>query len=251
MTMTRPMRTGFAAILLLAILGCAPLWAVDADALLAEVDQRMQPGALEMYRKIINVEPDGRSREFVLYTVRSGADSMAAVFLDPASERGRSTLRLGENMWLYIPDVGRPIRITSLQSVVGGVFSNTDILRLDFSVEYSATLLEEDEEQYVLDLQARGPEVAYDRLKMWVDQQTRTPAKIEAYAATGLLIKTLEYSRITDFGDGIVRPAMLETTSPLQRGYRSVMLFSGIARRDFPDEVFSLGYLPRIGDLRR
>jgi len=44
---------------------------------------------------------------------------------------------------------------------------------------------------------------------------------------------------------------MLETTSPLQRGYRSVMLFSGIARRDFPDEVFSLGYLPRIGDLRR
>ncbi|WP_083499491.1 hypothetical protein [Thioalkalivibrio nitratireducens] len=25
------------------------------------------------------------------------------------------------------------------------------------------------------------------------------------------------YSRITDFGDGIVRPAMLETTSPLQR----------------------------------
>lgn len=88
-------------------------------------------------------------------------------------------------------------------------------------------------------------------LKMWVDQQTRTPAKIEAYAATGLLIKTLEYSRITDFGDGIVRPAMLETTSPLQRGYRSVMLFSGIARRDFPDEVFSLSYLPRIGDLRR
>jgi len=123
MSMIRSIRTRFAAVILLAILGCGPLWAVDADALLAEVDQRMQPGALEMYRKIINVEPDGRSREFVLYTVRSGADSMAAVFLDPASERGRSTLRLGENMWLYIPDVGRPIRITSLQSVVGGVFS--------------------------------------------------------------------------------------------------------------------------------
>lgn len=52
----------------------------------------------------------------------------------------------------HIPDVGRPIRITSLQSVVVGVFSNTDILRLDFSVEYSATLLEEDADPYVFDL---------------------------------------------------------------------------------------------------
>lgn len=232
-------------------LGASNATAMDADALLAEVDQRMQPGALEMYRKIINVEPDGRSREFVMYTVRKGGDSMAAVFLDPASERGRSTLRLGENMWLYIPDVGRPIRITSLQSVVGGVFSNNDILRLDFGSEYSAALLDEDDQHYVLDLKARGPAVAYDRLKMWVDRETRTPAVIEAYAAGGMLIKTLTYSRITDFGDGIVRPGMLETTSPLQQGYRSVMLFSGIARREFPDEVFTLSYLPKVGELRR
>jgi hypothetical protein len=154
-------------------------------------------------------------------------------------------------MWLYIPDVGRPIRITSLQSVVGGVFSNNDILRLDFGSEYSATLLDEDDQHYVLDLKARGPAVAYDRLKMWVDRETRTPATIEAYAAGGMLIKTLTYTRITDFGGGIVRPAMLETTSPLQQGYRSVMLFSGIARREFPDEVFTLSYLPKVGELRR
>jgi outer membrane lipoprotein-sorting protein len=224
---------------------------VDADALLHEVDRRMQPGSFEMYRKIINIEPDGRRREFVLYSVRKGEDGLAAVFLDPPSERGRSTLRLGENMWLYIPEVGRPIRITSLQSVTGGGFSNADILRLDFSTEYTAVLEAEDNQGFVLDLTARGPAVAYDRLRMEVDRATLTPVTIEAYAAGGMLIKTLRYSNITDFGHGIVRPAVLETDSPLYRAYRSVMLFSGITPRELPDEAFTLSYMPRIGELRR
>ena len=33
-----------------------------------------------------------------------------------------------------MPDVGKPIRITSLQSVTGSVFNNADILRIDYTV---------------------------------------------------------------------------------------------------------------------
>ena len=228
-----------------------PALAFDATAVLAEVDARMAPASYEMYRKLINIEPDGKRKEFVLYTVKKGADKMVALFLDPPSEKGRSTLRLGENLWLYIPNVGKPIRITSLQSVVGGVFNNADILQLDFSTEYTANAAGEDPEQYVLDLKARGPAVAYDRLKLWVDKKTRTPLTIEAYAASGLLIKTLHYSNIKDFGNKIVRPAALETDSPLYKGYKSVMLFDGIRPREFADEVFTLDYLPRVGELRQ
>ena len=36
---------------------------------------------------------------------------MAALFLSPASEKGRSTLRLGENMWLYIPNIATNFEI--------------------------------------------------------------------------------------------------------------------------------------------
>lgn len=225
--------------------------AFDATKVLEEVDTRMAPPSYEMYRKLINIEPNGSRREFVLYTVKKGDDRMVALFLDPPSEKGRSTLRLGENLWLYIPNVGKPIRITSLQSVVGGVFNNADIMQLEFSVEYTASAAGEEPEQYVLELKARGRAVAYDRLKMWVDKETRVPLTIEAYAASGLLIKTLHYSQIKDFGNDIVRPAMLETDSPLYKGYKSVMLFDGIRPREFADEVFTLDYLPRVGDLRQ
>lgn len=224
--------------------------AESGQEILLKVDRNLQPESYEMYRKLINIEPDGSKKEFVLYTVKKGQDKMIALFLDPPSEKGRSTLRLGENMWLFIPKVGKPLRITSLQSIVGGVFNNSDILRLDYSVEYDAISLSSEKDNHVLDLKAKNKSVAYDRIKMWVDKKHLVPTKIEAYAASGLLIKTLHYSKITDFGNGIVRPAVLQTDSPLYKNYKSVMLFSKIKKRKFADEVFTLNYLPRVESLR-
>ncbi|MDX9818827.1 MAG: outer membrane lipoprotein-sorting protein, partial [Desulfococcus multivorans] len=150
----------------------------------------------------------------------------------------------------FIPNVGKPIRITSMQSVVGGVFNNADIMRLDYSVEYDVAGLEEDQGRYLLDLKAKSGAVAYDRLRMWVLKKELAPTRIECYAATGMLIKTLHFKEIKDIGDGVVRPAVMETESPLYRGYRSVMISANLKKRSLPDEVFTLNYLPRIKDLR-
>ena len=175
---------------------------------------------------------------------------MIALFLAPPTDLGRTTLRLGENMWLYIPEVGKPLRITSLQSVVGGIFNNSDLMRLEFSIEYEVQNTDEQEDEYVLDLKARTDAVAYDRLKMRVDRKLLLPTVIEAYAASGLLVKTLRYKKIKDYGNGLVRPSVLETESPLYKGYKAVMLFAKIQPRAFPDEVFSLNYMPRVQELR-
>ena len=236
--------------LLVALFLATPTLALDGDALLQKVDRALNPESYEMYRKLINIEPDGRKKEFVLFTVKKGRNAMIALFLDPPSEKGRATLRLGDNMWLYIPGVGKPLRITSLQSVVGGVFNNADILGLDYSVEYKVEKTEQQGNVYLLDLKARTAAVAYDRLKMRVDRAALVPIEIEAYAASGLLIKTLRFKDIKDFGNGIKRPATMETDSPLYKGYKSIMLYANIKPRTLPDEVFTLDYLPRAGELR-
>jgi len=224
--------------------------ALDGNEILRQVDRNMQPESYEMYRKLINIEPDGRKKEFVLYTVKKGIERMVALFLSPASEKGRATLRLGDNMWLYIPNVGKPLRITSLQSVVGGIFNNSDILRLDYHVEYDVEKITDQEESYLLELKAKSTAIAYDRLKMKVDKKILLPTTIECYAISGMLIKTLKYTKIEDFGDGIVRPSVLETDSPLNKGYRSVMIFAKVRKKELADEVFTLNYLPRVHDLR-
>lgn len=224
--------------------------ALSGEELLQQIDRNMQPESYEMYRKLINIEPDGSKKEFVLYSVKKGRDNVAALFLDPPSEKGRATLRQGDNMWLYIPNVGKPLRITSMQSVVGGVFNNSDILNADFTAEYKAEALEAAADGWQLTLRAKLPSAAYDKLIMQVDKRLKLPTTIQAYAASGLLIKTLHYSQIKDFGGGLTRPAMLETDSPLYKGYKSVMLFSRIKKRPLADEVFTLNYMSRLDELR-
>ena len=227
-----------------------PAIALDGNAILMQVDRNLQPASYEMYRKLINIEPDGDKKEFVLYSVKKGPDKMVALFLSPASEKGRSTLRLGENMWLYIPNVGRPIRITSLQSVVGGVFNNSDILRLDYSSEYNVESIQENGNHYLLELKAKTASIAYDRLKMLVDKERIVPTTIECYTVSNMLIKTLYYKQSKDFGNGLIRPSVLETDSPLYKGYKSVMIYAKINKKELADEIFSLNYLPKVAELQ-
>jgi len=237
-------------ILITAMLLAAPAYAIDGNELLKRVDRNLNPESFEMYRKLINREPDGSKKEFVLYTAKKGKDKVVSLFLAPASEKGRSSLRVGENMWLYIPNVGKPIRITSLQSVTGGIFNNADIMRVDYNSEYNCEKVEQSEEKFVLHLKAKTKTVAYDRVKMWVADKKLLPTKIECYASSGMLIKTLYFKEIKDFGDGIVRTSVTETDSTLHKGYKSIMIFAKLKKKNLADEVFTLNYMPRVGDLR-
>jgi outer membrane lipoprotein-sorting protein len=228
----------------------APAVALDGTALLKQVDRNLNPESYEMYRKLINVEPSGAKKEFTLFSVKKGADKVAALFLAPASEKGRSTLRLGDNMWLYIPNVGKPIRITSLQSVVGGVFNNADILSLDYAAEYDVVRVEDAGKEHLLLLKARTRNVAYDQLKMWVDKGKSLPVKIECLTEANMLIKTLYFKDHKEFGEGLSRPSVIETDSPLYKGYKSVMIYAKIKKRSFKDEVFTLTFMPNLESLR-
>ena len=228
----------------------SPLFAADNNQLLERVDRNLNPESYESYRKLVNIEPSGREKEFVLFTIKKGKDKVAALFISPASEKGRSTLRLDENMWLYIPNVGKPVRITSLQSVVGGIFNNADILRLDYAEEYDVKEVEDLGTELLLHLKAKTNAVAYDQIKMWVDNEKYLPSKIECLTEASMLIKTIYFKQIKDFGEGIVRPSVIETDSPLHQGYKSVMIFAGIKHREFKDEVFTLPFLPNLESLR-
>jgi len=238
--------TAFLVLLLFAV----PTFALDGTELLKQVDRSLNPESYESYRKLINIEPDGRKKEYTLFTVKKGVDKVASLFIAPASEKGRSTLRVGDNMWFYIPNVGKPIRITSLQSVVGGVFNNADILQLDYAAEYNVEKVEEQGNEYLLHLKAKTKTVAYDRIRLRAEKERKLPTKIECLTEAGMLIKTLYFKDVKDFGNGLIRPAVIETDSPLYKNYKSIMILAKIKARDFKDEVFTLTFMPNLESLR-
>jgi uncharacterized protein YxeA len=122
---------------------------------------------------------------------------------------------------------------------------------VDYTEEYDVSAATEQGDNYLLDLKAKTGSVAYDRLKLTVDRKTVLPTQIEAYAASGMLVKTLHFKDIKDFGGGIRRPATVETDSPLYKGYKSVMLYAAVKKREVPDEVFTLNFMSRLEELRK
>ncbi len=224
--------------------------ALGASEILEQIDRKLTPVSAAMYKKLINIEPDGSKKEFLMFQAKKDKDKMVSLFLEPDSEKGRATLRVGDNMWLYIPNVGRPLRITSMQSVVGGVFNNADIMKLDFSTEYDVLKRETKKDHLLLELKAKNDTVAYDKLIMQVDKKTTLPIQIECYTSTQMLIKTLYYKKLKDFGDGIVRPSVIETMSPVYKGFKSIMIYGKITPKEFADEAFTLDNLSKVSDLR-
>jgi hypothetical protein len=86
---------------------------------------------------------------------------------------------------------------------------------------------------------------------MQVDKKSLTPLQIECYTSTEMLIKTLYYKEPKDFGDGIIRPAVIETESPMYKGFKSIMIYGKISPKEFADEAFTLDNLAKATELRR
>jgi outer membrane lipoprotein-sorting protein len=214
-----------------------------ADAILKRVDRRLGFPAYTALSKIINLEPNGLKKEFIMKTFKKGDKRIANLFLSPATDKGRTTLRVGDNMWMFIQSAGRPIRIASLQSVIGGVFNNSDLLRFEFHVEYNARLKKENAAVIELELKAKTNMVAYDKLYMIIDKRYYTPIRLDCYSASGILIKTLNFKNIKNFGNNLVRPSVIDTTSPLQRGYRSLWILGRITPAYLRDDIFTLNYM--------
>ena len=78
----------------------------------------------------------GKADEEHLYEVsQKGTDKTYVEFMSPR-EKGRHLLMLGDDMWIYLPDTSRPVRITPLERLSGDA-SNGDVARTNYAVDYS------------------------------------------------------------------------------------------------------------------
>src|SRR5206468_3035385 len=100
--------------------------------------------------------------EFEVYV--KGRGRSLVKFVAPPRNVGRSLLALDRDLWIYLPDAGKPVRIPFSQRLVGQV-ANGDIARADYAGDYTAALTGDESVGgmacHVLDLKANSKEVAY------------------------------------------------------------------------------------------
>jgi hypothetical protein len=172
-------------------------------------------------------------------------DHALVEFRSPPSERGKSMLMLQEDIWVYLPNIRKPVRVPLRQRLLGQVAIG-DMIRTNYSADYTATLLGEEPfegtKAYVLALEAKSPKKAYQKIKYWVAADNYRPLFAEYFSASGTSLKTLIFKEFL-LVEGVERPMLGIFQDSLQKDKVTHLRFEKIVRKPFQDMIFTKQYM--------
>jgi outer membrane lipoprotein-sorting protein len=196
-------------LIFLALLIAVPALAITAEEIIQAVDDNMVYDTLTAVAKMEIVTPEGDTRTKLMTIIARGSDDALIEVTYPQREAGTRQLRLGDELWLYIPAEDKELKLTGnmlRRSMLGSDYSYEDMMsRHGLLDDYDAELVSTEDYRgrscYVIVLTAKRPDVTYRTRKVWIDVELLVPLKQELYAASGTLLKESTMGGIAQYGD--------------------------------------------------
>ena len=220
-----------------------------ARSIVEKADKVRFPGEGFQVDIVINTTQSEQQQETRKYRVLSkGNENTVVMVTEPASERGQIILMKGRDLWVFMPEVSQPVRISLAQRLTGQV-ANGDLARANFAGDYNPKILRNEtikgENYVVMELAAVDRSVTYQKVVYWVNQKNMWPLKAEFYSLSNRLLKKCSYDEFKMLA-GKVRPTRLVMEDALRSGEKSVLEYSEMKLRDLPDKIFTKDYLKKL-----
>jgi outer membrane lipoprotein-sorting protein len=154
----------------------------------------------------------------------------------PAKEAGSGTLRIGSNMWMYLPSVERVMKIPPsmmLQAWMGSDFSNDDLVKeSSLPTDYNhriegETTVDGDPCYRLLAIPKPEAAVVWGKLVLLIRKSDFLPRREEFYDEKGALQKTLYLDEIRRVGSRNY-PMRWRMISQVKRGHETELDFSSL-----------------------
>ncbi len=226
-----------------------PMDEAKARRIVEEADRiRFPVDGFQVDVSIVTTSKDQAPEERSYRVLSKGNDRTIVMVTAPADERGQILLMREHDLWVFLPNVSQPVRLSLAQRLTGQV-ANGDLARANFTGDYNPRLLRVDTidgvKYNVLELTAVDGSVTYRRVLYWVRESNSEPYKAEFYSVSNRLLKTCSYGKFEKMA-GRLRPTRLVMTDALRAGEQSVLDYSGMKLRDLPDKVFTKDYLKKL-----
>lgn len=220
-----------------------------AQTILEKSDQIRFPRESFQVDVSINTTTPDQPEDLRKYRILAkGNENSVVMTTEPASERGQILLMKGRDLWIFMPEVSQPVRLSLSQRLTGQV-ANGDLARANFAGDYNAKILRTetiDGEKYnVLELTGIDRGVTYHKVLYWVGQSNFRPYRAEFYSLSDRLLKTARYEKFQML-HGKQRPTRLVMEDALRKGEQSVLEYSDMKLRDLPDKIFTKDYLKKL-----
>jgi outer membrane lipoprotein-sorting protein len=239
------------ALLLLPLLVLPAQAQPPATDILERIDRNMTYNTARMKARMTITYREGDERVLEFDSWSEGRDRSFLAFTAPARDAGSRFLRLEDAMWIFLPRVGKSVRIQGhmlRQGLMGSDFSYGDASEnphmaedYDAVVEGSDTL--EGRPVWILRLTAKRDDLSYPTRKVWVDAERWIPLQEERFALSGKLLKRLTLGDVRQLG-GRWFPFRMSLDNLLQTDTATVLQVLDIQIGiTIPAETFTLRHL--------
>jgi outer membrane lipoprotein-sorting protein len=227
----------------LGILIC--FWALPIHAagpspaeILQKADDVRNPSA--SFTMVVTVKDhDGTLSKFEVKT--KGKDRTLIKTLQAPHSKANALLMVEQDMWAYIPNLKRAVRV-SLQQKLTGQAANGDIARTRWSGDYEATLEKEEKDSWQLFLTANKKGLTYDKIRLWVGKDGFKPRKAEYLTMAGDPLKTANFESYSNMA-GAERPRTIRIQDAKRSSDYSVLEILSLQNAELPDAIFQASNL--------
>lgn len=210
------------------------LLANTPETILKEADEIRNPS--ESYKMAVRIEnSDGTHSKFDVMI--NGNSKTLIKTLEPIRDRGRNLLMLDENMWVYIPNLKRAVRVALSQKLTGEA-ANGDISRMRWSGDYDVTIKSETDHEIELSLKAKKKGLTYEALSVFIERKSYRPIRALLFSVSGKLMKKTSYLDYKSMA-GKERPSRMVIVDALMNDRTSTIIIESMETQKFPETLFN------------
>lgn len=189
-------------------------------------------------------------RTMTMETWSIGLDYSLVRVLAPQRDRGVATLKREKEMWNYLPKVQRVVKVPPsmmMGSWMGSDFTNDDLMREGSWVDGFHVTLEQEGNEYVLNLVAKPDTVTvWGAMQIRINRENLMPVKQIYFEEDGTAVREMRFSEVKRFGD-VTLPTVMELV-PLNKPnqFTRITYESMEFNLDIDSEFFTLQNLRRM-----
>ena len=207
---------------------------IDVNFILEKSDAIRNPS--DSFFMEVRVESKEESEESLFEVYTKGRDKTLIKTIMPTMNIGRNLLMLEENMWVYVPNLKRAVRVSLSQKLTGQA-ANGDISRMRWASDYEPKLIGQDKQSWNLFLTAKKKGLTYDKIRIWVKKKNFHPIKAEYLTVNEKILKTAWFDGYREIAGG-VRPTKIQIESALNKKDTSLIEIKKMEVKSFPESNF-------------
>jgi outer membrane lipoprotein-sorting protein len=244
----------FTALLMLVTASSAFGQDINIEEIVRQADEKFR-GSSSKGELTMIIERPSWSREVSMKNWTLGNDYSLIFITAPAKEKGQVFLKRDKEMWNWVPNIERMIKIPPsmmMQSWMGSDFTNDDLVKeSSMADDYDQKLLGEEEIEgyncYKIELIPHDDAaVVWGKVIMWISKDELHWLKAEFYDEDNYLVNTEILSDVKKMDDRVM-PTRLEMIPADEEGHKTILIFNDIDFNiDIKESFFSQQNMKRI-----